>query len=135
MRVPQKLQIHAGQRRAHQRSRFRGELRRNRVDYESGEVFEVEMHDGSNCVCVTPRRRLRSNQQVERGAHADGGASQRRDSDRSVLHQHAETDVYRSVEPRRSAFGTASGVVDPAAEVGARQPNGEPAVETRNDQQ
>ena len=68
------------------------------VDYDSGEVYDVEMHDGSSTPPAQAAAGLRSNGQGQRGADADGGRGEERSSHRRLLHQHGKANVHRSAE-------------------------------------
>ncbi len=82
------------------------------VDYDSGEVLDVQMHDGSQLSAAQAARGLRSDQQGKRGAHADGSARKERGPHRRLLHRDAEADVHRSVELGGRAAGHAARIAD-----------------------
>ena len=68
------------------------------VDYDSGEVYEVEMHDGSN---LRLRKLLEDYDPTDKANAVRTlmeAAGEGRDSHRRLLHQHREADLHRPAE-------------------------------------
>ena len=98
------------------------------VDYDSGQVYDVKMHDGSSL-------RLRK-------LHEDYDPTDKANAVRTLMEAHEkdevltgvfyidtrEADVHRSAERGGRAAGHAAGVDGAAAEGGAGAADGEPAV-------
>ncbi len=58
------------------------------VDYDSGQVYEVEMHDGSSLRLRKLHEDYDPTRQGQRRPHPDGGSRQERSAHRRLLHRH-----------------------------------------------
>ena len=100
------------------------------VDYDSGQVYEVEMHDGSSLRLRKLHEDYDPTNRANAVTHADGSRREERGSHRRVLHQYREAHVHRSAEHGGSATGYPAGIADPAAEVSARPADDESSVDS-----
>ena len=60
------------------------------VDYDSGQVLEVEMHDGSSLRLRKLLEDYDPTDQGQCGSHIDGSPGEERGADRHLLHRHEE---------------------------------------------
>ena len=98
------------------------------VDYDSGQVYDVEMHDGSSLRL----RKLREDYDPTNKSEAVRTLMEAQANEEILTGvfyiEHAEAQLHRPAQRRRRASGDAARVAHPSAQVGARRPDGQPAV-------